>query len=149
MSIIQQIENDFNQAFKEKNELAVLTLRQLKAALTNLEISKNREPLTEGDVIKLLRTEVKRRKEASELYRQGGRPELADKEIKEIGLIAKYLPPEIGSDGIRTIIAAVIAKVGANGLQDSGKVMGLVMKELGGAADGNVVSQLVKEELSR
>ncbi|MFA5021706.1 MAG: GatB/YqeY domain-containing protein [Patescibacteria group bacterium] len=148
MDVLTQLEQDFNQAFKAKNELVVLVLRQLKSAVTNAEIAKNRQKLTEPEVIKLLRSEIKKRKDAIALYVQGGRQELADKESKEIEIISKYLPAEIEPEVIRQKIAEIIKKVGALGPQDTGKVMGLVMKELAGQADGNVVSQLVKEELS-
>ena len=147
MEILSQIEKDYSQAFREKNELVVLTLRGIKAAITNAEISKNRQALTEADIIKLLRTEIKRRKEAADLYLQGGRPELADKEKKEVDVIMKYLPPEISADEINKKIDAAIAQTGAAGAADTGKVMAAVMKELGGAADGKVVGELVKKAL--
>lgn len=149
MEVKKQLENDFLQAFKEKKELAVLVLRQIKTALTNVEIAKNRQALTEPEVIKVLRSEVKRRKDSAALYSQGGRPELAQKENKEIEIIAKYLPAEIGEDAIRQKIAEIIGQTGALGLPDTGKVMGAVMKALAGQADGNVVSRLVKEELEK
>ena len=148
MDVLSQLEKDFTQSLKEKNELVILTLRQIKTALTNAEITKNRQKLTPEEIIKLLRSEVKRRKDAIELYQKGGRPELADKEKKEIEIIAKYLPPELSEAAIKEKVLMVIAKVGATLPADTGKVMGLVMKELAGAADGNVVSRLVKEELS-
>ena len=148
MEVLKQIEEDFIQALKEKNELVILVLRQIKTALANAEIAKKREEVTQEEIIKILRSEVKKRKEAIELYKQGGRDELAAKETKEIEIVSKYLPPELSEDEIKQKVKAAIAKVGAAGSQDTGKVMGVVMKELGGQADGNVVSQLVKTELS-
>ncbi|MFA6215899.1 MAG: GatB/YqeY domain-containing protein [Patescibacteria group bacterium] len=149
MEILEQIEKDYNQAFKEKNELAVLTLRQLKTVLTNASIAKNREPLAEAEVIKILRTEVKKRKESAELYRQGGRPEAAEKEKQEIGIVSRYLPVDLDENTIKQKIAEVIAKTGAATPADMGKVIGAVVKELGSQADGSVVSRLVKEALSK
>lgn len=149
LTVLTQLEEDFSQALKEKNELVVLVLRQLKAAITNAEIAKKREKLTEEEAIKLLRSEIKKRKEAIELYQKGGRPELADKETKEIEIIQKYLPPELSQEEIKKKINEVIIKTGASEPKDIGKVTGLVMKELGGQADGSVVSQLVKEELAK
>lgn len=148
MEVLQKLETDYSQALKEKNELVLLVLRQIKTALSNAEIAKNREKLTEEEVIKLLRSEVKKRREAAALYQQGGRDELAEKEIKEIEVVNQYLPPELGEDEIKQKILTVIEKIGAVGPQDTGKVMGAVMKELGGQVDGNVVSQLVKDALS-
>ncbi len=149
MEVLKQLEMDLTQALKEKNELVLLTLRQIKTALANAEIAKKREKLSADEVIRLLCSEVKKRKEAALLYQQGGRPELAAKETKEIEIINKYLPPELSEEDIKKKIGEVIGKIGAAGVQDLGKVMGAVMKELGGQADGNVVSRLVKEELSK
>lgn len=149
MEVKKQLENDFLQAFKEKNELAVLVLRQIKTALTNAEIAKSRQALTEPEVIKVLRSEVKKRKDSAALYLQGGRPELAQKENKEIEIVSKYLPADLSEDAIRQKIAEIISQTGALGPADTGKVMGLVMKALVGQADGNVVSGLVKEELGK
>jgi len=148
MKVKEQLESDLNQALKEKNELVSLVLRQLKTTITNAEIAKNRQALTDEEITKILRSEVKKRKEAALLYEQGGRAELADKEKKEIEVVIKYLPPEIGQDDIKQKIAQVIEQVGATGPQDMGKVIGATMKELGGAADGSLVSKLVKEALT-
>jgi len=148
MEVLQQLETDYSQAFKERNELVVLVLRQLKTVVTNAEIAKNREKLSEEEVMKLLRSEVKKRKEAASLYEQGDRAELAAKENKEIKIIQKYLPPELGEGEINQKISAVIETMGATGPQETGKVMGAVMKELGGQVDGTKVSQLVKEALT-
>jgi len=148
MTVLEQIEKDFVQSFREKNELAVLTLRQLKTVVKNAEIAKSREALTEDEVTKLLKTEVKRRREAIELYRQGNRNELADREEKEIEIISKYLPEEMGEEEVIKVVREVIEKVGAVGLQDVGKVIGAVMAQLKGAADGSLVSRVVKEELT-
>ncbi|MFA6254991.1 MAG: GatB/YqeY domain-containing protein [Patescibacteria group bacterium] len=149
MGVLKQLETDFNQAFKARDELAVLVLRQIKTAITNAEIAKNREPLTEEEIIKLLRSEIKKRKEAAVLYQQGGRAELATKEENEINIVNKYLPPELSEEELNKKIDEVIAKIGAGGVQDFGKVIGVVMKELAGQADGSKVSQLVKEALAK
>ena len=147
MEVLKQLEKDYLQAFKAKNELAVLVLRQLKTAITNAEIVKKREKLTAEEITKLLRSEVKKRREAIELYQQGGRPELADKEKREIEIVSQYLPPELGEDEIKRKIAEVIKQLGVSGPPATGKVMSAVMKELAGQADCSLVSQLVKAAL--
>jgi len=147
MEVLKQLEKDYLQAFKAKNELAVLVLRQLKTAITNAEIVKKREKLTAEEITKLLRSEVKKRREAIELYQRGGRPELADKEKREIEVVSQYLPPELGEDEIKRKIAEVIKQLGVSGPPATGKVMSAVMKELAGQADGSLVSQLVKAAL--
>lgn len=149
MDVLSQMESDYNQALKEKNELAVLVLRQLKTAISNTEIANNREPITEEGLTKLFRSEVKKRRDSAELYRKGGREELAKKEEEEITLISKYLPEELSEEVVKQKAEEVISQIGAAGPQDTGKVMGLVMKELGSAADGSVVSKIVADILKQ
>ena len=149
MDIITKLENDYTQAFKSKNELVVLVLRGLKTAITNAEIAKNREALTELEIIKLLKTEVKRRKDAAQMYDKGNRADLATKERQEIEIIMPYLPAELDENDIKNKVIEMIQKLGAQTPADTGKVMGAVMKELGAMADGSVVGKIVKEELSK
>ncbi len=149
MEILVKLEKDFTQAFKEKNELEILTLRQLKSSLNNASIAKNRKELTEDEVIKVFRSEIKKRKDAIVLFRQGGRDDLAKKDQEEIAIISKYLPPEIDPEQIKQKISEAIKKISANGLSDMGKVIGMVIKEFGSAADTSMISQLAKEALSQ
>lgn len=147
MEIVQQIESDLTQAQKAKNEVEVLTLRGAKAAIKNIEIAKRPDELTEADVVKTLRTEIKRRLEAVELYQQGERPDLVKKELAEIKIIAKYLPKELSDGELKKIGQGVVAKLGAVGPADFGKVMGAVMKEVAGRAEGGRVGAMVKKAL--
>jgi hypothetical protein len=149
MSLVSQLEPEIVQAMKAREALVVEVLRGLKTALTNAEIANNRETLGEEGELKVLKTEVKRRRDAVELYKQGGRPELAEKEEQEIGIISKYLPAQMSEDDIRVKVKEVIAQLGATTPQDMGKVMGAAVKALGSAADGSLVSKIVKEELSK
>ena len=146
--MVQKIDQDLNQALKAKDHLAVLTLRQLKTALANAEIANKRQKLEAEAVLKILKTEVKKRREAIELYQRGNRPELAAKEQQEIGIISQYLPAEMAADEISKIVAQAISETGASGAQDVGKVMAAVMPKLQGQADGQLVSQIVKQQLS-
>ena len=147
MNTIEQIDSDLTAALKARHNAAVLTLRGIKTVLANAEIANNRQAVSEEIAVKLLRSEVKKRNEAAALYVQGGRSELAEKEIAEIAIIKKYLPAELSEDSIRAAVTQVISDSGAGGPQDTGKVMGLVMAKLAGQADGSVVSKLVKEAL--
>ena len=142
------IEKDFITAFKSKNEIAVSTLRMLKAAIKNKEIEIGKS-LDDAEVIKIASNQVKQRKDAAAEYEKGGRPESAEKEKEEIKVIEKYLPPQLSVDEIRAKVLLVIDEIGATSPADMGQVMGKVMPSLGGAADGNVVSSIVKEELSK
>jgi uncharacterized protein YqeY len=148
METIQQIEDDLIQAQKRKKEAEVLALRGIKSAIKNAEIAKRPEQLTEADVLKVLRSEVKRRQDAIDLYQRGERQDLVDKESKEIQVIEKYLPKELTDNELKAIVQKVVASLKASGLGDFGKVMGAVMKEVAGRTDGSKVSEIVREILS-
>lgn len=149
MDIRKQLEADYGTALRAHDDATVLTLRQLKTALTNAEIGKSREALSDDEVIKILRSEVKKRRDAIELYERGGRPELAEKERLEVAVISRYLPPELDEAIVRAKVEEIVAQLGASGPSDTGKVTGAVMKALAGQADGSVVSKLVREALTR
>jgi len=147
VSLTEQIQSDLKEALKSKNEAVVSTLRLLQAVMKNAEIAKMREKLTEEEIEKLIKTEIKKRREAVENYRQGGRPELADKEEGEVKILEKYLPEQMGEAEIEKIILKVIAEVKPTGPQDFGKVMKAVTAEVKGRADGKTVSELIKKKL--
>ncbi|MEK7653270.1 MAG: GatB/YqeY domain-containing protein [Patescibacteria group bacterium] len=152
MPIQQQIEQDFLSAFKNKAEAEVSALRMLKSALINRKIEKGvakDENLGDEEVLAVLKSEVKKRKDSILEYEKGGRPDLADKEKAEVDLIGKYLPEELGEEALLEMVKEAITETGAANPADFGKVMGLAMKKAAGAADGQVVSRLVKEELSK
>ena len=145
MSIKQQIESDFISAFKQKEEGAVALLRLLKAGIKNLEIEKKGE-LDESEVVKFLKTEKKKRLEVIEIYDQQNRKDLSDREKKEVEIIEKYLPKSISEEEIKKAIKEAIESLGDN-KNNFGMVMKETMKKLGGFAEGQVVSRLVKEIL--
>lgn len=148
MEIKEKIEADLIQALKKKKEVEVLILRMMKSAIKNAEIAKRPQALTAEDIIKVLRSEIKKRQEAISDYKKGNRQDLADKESQEIEVIKRYLPPELADEELKKIIKKVIAKTKASGPKDFGKVMGMAMKEVAGRADGGKVSQVVKELLN-
>jgi uncharacterized protein YqeY len=157
MSLQEQIQNDLRQAQKEKNEAVVCTLRMLLAALKNAEIAKMREALSEDEVQKLIKTEIKKRKEAIEDYKRGGRDDLANKEAEEVKILEKYQLRQLSEDDIKRIVQKVIAEVKPAGAKDPsavlrasfGRVMGQAMKEAAGRADGAVVGKILKEEMDK
>lgn len=146
MSLNEQIEKDFIQALKNKKEAELLSLRMLKNAIKNATIQKKAE-LKDDEIIKLIRSEVKKRNESIEAFMKGDRDDLVTKEKAELEILKIYLPKELGDEKIKKIIFEVIESSKATGPQDFGKVMGLVMKKTGGQVEGNKVSQLVKEVL--
>ena len=139
-------------AYKEKRELEVSTLRMLKATLTNKLIEKKmakEEMLSDEETIAVIKSEVKKRKDSVESYESGGRQDLADKEKAEISILEKYLPQQLSEDKVRELVLAVILEMGTVVPSDFGKVMGAVMAKSQGAADGQTVSKILKEELGK
>ncbi len=147
MSITDLIANDLTAALRVKDAARASALRMAKAALQRAEIAKRPAPFTDEDAVRALRGEVKKRAEAADLYRQGNRPELAAKEEAETRVLTVYLPAEADAATVRAAVAAAIAKLGATSLKDMGKVIGLVMKQLGSSVSGDQVSAVVREML--
>lgn len=146
MPILEQINFDFTQALKEKKQDALSTLRLLLAALKNERIKKMAE-LTDDDVIKIIKTEIKKRKEAIEEYERGQRQELADKEKRELIILTPYLPQQMGESQIREVVQKILLT--AADKENVGKIMGAVMAELKGQADGALVKKVVSELLEK
>lgn len=147
MSIVERITKDITTAMKEKAQARLDALRMVKSALKNKEIDQGRA-LEDTDVIKVLQTLIKQRREAAEQYVKGGRQELADKEMAEAAIIETYLPAPLSEAEIEQIVVETVAETGATSIKDMGSVMKVVMGKLvGQAVDGKVVSALVKKRL--
>jgi hypothetical protein len=147
MNLKEQIEKDLVGARKERNEAVVSTLGMLRAAIVNAEIAGGRKEFSDEDIIKVINSEVKKHKDSISEYEKGGRADLADKEKKEMEILAKYLPAELPEEEIKKIAEEKIKELGAAGPGDFGKVMGAVMRAVGGRAEGDAVSKVVKELL--
>ena len=152
----QKIQEDLNSSLKEKRELEVSVLRMVLAAILNKEKEKRFKsgkteeiPLTEEEIIDVISSEIKKRREAIELYTRGVRPELAEKEKKEMEILQKYLPEQLPEEEIKKLVKVAIDKVGAKEIKDMGKVMAELMPQVKGRADGSLVSKIVKELLSK
>lgn len=148
MAIKEQIEKDFKISLKEGKTDSVGTLRMIKAAIKNAEIAKRGE-LEENDLLAVLTKEAKKRKESIELFKKGDREDLVKKEEEELELIQKYLPKSLDNEEVLKIIKEKIAESGARGPADLGKVMGTIMNEVKGRAEGKVVNELVGSELQK
>jgi uncharacterized protein YqeY len=151
MLLQQQIEQDFLVAFKAKEEKMVSVLRLLKTALVNKKIERmvaKDDFLPDEETISVIKSEVKKRKDSVESYRAGGRADLAAKEEAEIDTLEKYLPEQLSAEVVAEAVRQTIGELAA-GSADFGKVMGATMKKLGAAADGQLVSRLVKEALAK
>lgn len=147
MSLKNQIQADLSEAMKAKDETKVSALRMLKSAITNWEVKGERKEAKDEDIMPLVKKEIKQRRDSAQQYREGNRPELAEKEEKEIEVLEKYLPQQMSEEEIKKVVQEVIAELGASSKQDFGKVMGAVMGKLKGQADGGIVNKIVGEEL--
>lgn len=146
--LLEKIRTDLSQALKEKKEIEVSALRLLLAEVHNKEIEKQGE-LIEEEVIGVIRKQIRLRQEAIESYQKGERKDLEQKERDEMKILSKYLPQMISPQELEKIVDSKIKQLGAKGPQDFGKVMGEVMKEVKGQADGAEVAKLVKERLTK
>ncbi|MEK7663979.1 MAG: GatB/YqeY domain-containing protein [Patescibacteria group bacterium] len=160
----QQIQSDSTNALKQGNQEVAGVLRMVLASINSKEkekrykISKEKanlkeeelvkeSQLTDEEIISVLSSEIKKRKDAIALYEKGNRQELADKEKKEIEIIQKYLPEQLSQDVLRKIIEESIKKVGAKELKDMRKIMADLMPKVKGKADNSEISKMVKELL--
>ena len=144
----KRIEDDLKEALKNKDSAKVSTLRFLKAALQNAEIEK-REELKDEDVISIIKRQLKQRKDSIDGFEKGGRKDLVEKETKELEILKTYLPEELGEEALVEIIRKAITEVNATSMKDMGQVMKQAMVEIKGRADGKIVSDLVRKELSK
>ena len=145
-AIEKRIKDDTIAAMKAADKQRTQALRLLTAALKKERIDAGKDP-GEAEELAVLKRERKRRLEAIELYRKGGRDELAAAEAYEEALIAGYLPEELGDDEIARLVDEAIAETGAQTPRDMGKAMGAAMKKMAGRADGAVVRGIVQEKL--
>jgi len=148
MSLKDQIIADMTAAMKAKDVARTSTLRMLKAAMVNREIEKGGE-LDDEELSKLLRSQVKQRRDSVEQYQKGGRQDLAEKETAEIAVIEGYLPQAAAAEEIEQAVAAAIAETGATSMKEMGAVMKAAMVLLAGKnPDGRTVSETVKKKLA-
>ena len=152
----QEIQNAVIQALKSGDQMSSGTLRMLLASvLTKEKEKKFKEKLEEeavlsdDEIISIIISEIKKRRDSIVLYEKGNRPELAAKEKKEIEILQKYLPEQISEDELRKIIAESVLKTGAKEMKDMGKIMADLMPKVKGKADNSEISKIVKELLSK
>ena len=147
MSLIERIEEELKVAMRarqqERTDVLRLTLASLRAAEKEVQ-----RPLKEDEELHVLQRERKRRMEAAEAFRDGGREEQAAKEERELAVIQEFMPEPVDETELERIIDDAIAETGATSLRDLGRVMADVMPQVAGRADGSVVSQLVREKLA-
>jgi hypothetical protein len=145
--MLNQLQDELKIAMKAGDKAAMTGLRNIIGKLKSSQINKG-EPLTKEEALKILKSAAKEIRESIEQYKKGGRDDLAEKELFELSLLDKYLPEQLSEDKIREIVKETIQASGAESMQDMGRVMGMLMKELAESADGKLVQQIVREELS-
>ncbi len=162
-SFKDRIQNDIKEAMKSGNSAKRMTLGMVMSSIKNKELEKRMKmaktetdiakldeasKLSDEEIIDVVASEIKKRKDSITSYTSGGRLELAEKEKEEIGFISVYMPEQLSEEAIREEIKKTIIEVGASNIKDMGKVIGAVMAKVKGKADGQFVSQIVKELLA-
>ena len=145
--MLNQLQDELKIAMKAGDKAAMTGLRNIIGKLKAYQIDKG-EPLTKEDALKILKSAAKQLRESVEQYKKGGREDLAEKELFELLLLDKYLPEQLSEGKIREIVKETIQVSGAESMQDMGRVMGMLMKELAESADGKLVQNIVRKELS-
>ncbi len=142
-SLEEVIFNDMKKALKRQEKLRLSTLRMIRAAIKNAEISK-REKLNENEIIAIIASNLKKVEESLDIFIKGQRPDLADKAKKEIEIIKEYLPEQLSEEEIKKVAKGIILKFNFKSSKDIGLVMREIMPQLKGKADGKLVNKIVR-----
>lgn len=149
MSLKERLRTDLTAAIKGRDEVRSATLRMVLAAITNAEVAgKVAKQLTDDEVVSVLSTEVKKRREAATAFADGGRRESSERELAEAAVIIDYLPAQLSAEEITDIVARAIADSGVTDAKGMGRVMGLVTPQVKGRADGGAVAAEVRRQLA-
>mgnify|MGYP000558674673 CR=1 FL=1 len=148
MSLQDGIMTAMKSAMRAKDQTALTALRAVKSAILLAKTESGAiEELTEEQELKILQKQVKQRKDSAAIFLEQGREDLAKPELAEAEVIVQFLPEAMSVEAIEDLVVKTIERVGANGMKDMGKVMGMVSKEVGGQADGKTISTIVKQKL--
>ncbi len=146
----QELNDALKAAMKAKDTVTLESLRAIKSALLLAKTDKGGgAALSEADEISLVQKLVKQRKDSAAIYHQQGREDLAGPELAQVAVLERFLPAQLSEAEVEKAVAAIVAKLGASGMQDMGRVMGMATKELAGAADGKAISAVVRRLLSQ
>ena len=149
MSLQQDVMSALKNAMKAKDQTALTALRAVKSAILLAQTESGaKEELTEEQELKILQKQVKQRRDSAAIYLEQNREDLAAPEIAEADVIAQFLPEALSEEEIEKVVVMTIDDIGAQGMKDMGKVMGIVSKELAGQADGKTISSIVRQKLS-
>ena len=145
----ERIDSELKEAMRSKKELETSVLRMLKSAVKYKEVEPGAKALDDAGVLQVIATLVKQRRDSVDQYQQGGRPELAEKEEKEIAILQAFLPQQLTRDELAKEVADAIAAAGAKGPRDMGAVMKAAMTRVQGKAEGKAISEEVKAQLAK
>ena len=149
MSLQAKVMEEMKTAMKAKDTVALESLRAIKSAILLAKTEKGGgDELSEADEIKLVQKLVKQRKDSAAIFTEQGRDDLAAPELAQVAVIEKFLPEQLSEEEIEKVVVQTIDSIGASGMKDMGKVMGIVSKELAGQADGKTISTIVKSKLA-
>ena len=149
MNFQDQLNSKLKSAMREKNKVALESLRAIKSAILLLQTQSGaKETPDDNEITKLLQKLVKQRKESASIYREQGRVDLAEPEEAQISIISQFLPKQLSPEEVEKVIDEVIQLVGATTMKDMGKVMGMANKKIAGKADGKIIAEIVKKRLS-
>lgn len=152
MSLKQQLQKDFIEAFKAKDEIKSSTLKMLQSEIKNAEILQKGKggagDLGDEEVMQVISKEARKRKESADIFEKEGRVEMAEKEKKELAVLSAYLPEQLSEEEIRKMVKEAIEQTGAANIKDMGKVMAAVNAQAKGRAEGGTVSGIVREMLA-
>lgn len=149
MSLQKQVMEQMKAAMKAKDTVALQALRAVKAAFLLAKTANgSQEEITEEQAVKIIQKQVKQRKDSAAIFMKQNREDLAAPELAEITILEQFLPAELSEEEIKKVVLATINELGASGMKDMGKVMGVVSNKLAGSADGKTISMLVKSSLS-
>lgn len=147
MSLYDDIDRGFKKALKSGDKSTLSAMRMTRSAIKLREVELRRK-LDDAEILRVLASQVKQRKESVEQFRQGGREDLACQEEAELAALEKLMPQQLSREEVQQEVAAVVAETGAAGPKDMGRVMKAAIAKLAGRADGKLISELVKEQLS-
>lgn len=147
MTLQEQLVNNMKEAMKSGDSVKVSTIRMLKAAIKNKEIEKGGTSykLSDKEILDVIATAIKQRKDSIEQFTKGNRQDLADKEKKELEILQLYMPPQMSDEDVKAEVKKAIAETSASSQKDMGKVMKVLMPRIAGRADGAVVNRIVRE----
>lgn len=148
MTLEERIVADMKTAMKAKDKVSLRGIRSIKAAIMLANTDGSGDEMTPEKEIKLVQKMVKQRKDSLSIFKEQGREDLAAVEAEEIEVISRYLPEQLSEEKIAEIVDGIISDLGAEGMKDMGKVMGVASQKLGGSADGKTIASVVRARLA-